>query len=131
MTKKRQIIYWLTVFVIVGFLGLGGYHYLTRGIRVSITNNTNSVLKDVEISYTGGVVHITKLRPNELYSTYINPTGESHLELKWLEPSGKKHFHRIDVYFECDYTGSVTITVDPGYKVSWSDKIRSAPLGKL
>jgi hypothetical protein len=53
----------------------------------------------------------------------IDPDGESHLHLTWLDSSGAMQSRRIDVYFESNYRGRITISIEPGNKVSWVDEI--------
>jgi hypothetical protein len=122
MPKRKSISYLIAVFVAVGMLTSIGYRYWTRGVYINITNTTQNVLKDINIAYTGGVIHIANLESKTSYGQYINPTSESHLELEWLDSSGAKQSQEIGVYFEHNYAGSIEITIDPNNIVSWSHK---------
>jgi hypothetical protein len=114
----------IVIFIVVGILVFIGYLYQRKGVYVSITNNTQTFLKDVGVTYTGGTVRIKGLKPHESYGKRINPNGESHLELEWYESSGVKQSHTVDVYFEHNYRGSIEISIDPDNRVSWTDKTR-------
>lgn len=104
-----------------------GYFYWTRGVYVSVNNNTQSTLKNMDITYHGGVIQIATLEPKMSYGRYINPIGESDLTLEWFDSMGAKHSHMIEVYIEHNYAGSVEITVEPDNTVSVMDKVRSMP----
>ena len=124
LSKKKLLIYTL-LSIVIGLLLLAGYFYWTWGVYVAITNNTDSVLKNIQISYTGGKIDIEKMGPYSSYGQYVNPTGESHLELEWHDSSGTRQSSTIEVYFEHNYTGSIKITVDPNNQVSWASKTRT------
>ena len=124
LSRKKLLSYLLILSIVIGLSLLTGYFYWTRGIYVAITNNTDSVLKNINIFYTGGVINIEELEPNNSYDKYINPTGESDLELEWNDSSRTRQSSTIDVYFEPNYSGSVEITIDPNNQVSCKDKTR-------
>ena len=125
MSKRKPVRCAIVLLIALVLLVATGYFYWTRGVYVSITNNTQSTLKDINISYVRGVVHVAALEPAASCARYVNPTGgDADLRLEWFEPSGAKHSHAIDVYIEHNYSGSVEITVEPGNRVSVTDKVR-------
>ena len=87
-------------------------------------NDSPNILKNIDISYTGGSILIDKLEPHTSFSSKrVNPDGESHLILKWVDKDGKENQNIINVYFEPDYRGTIRITIDPDGKVSWDNHI--------
>ena len=124
MTERKMAGWWMVLLGAIGLLLLLVYIYWSKGVYVSIINNTQKVLEKVSIAYTGGTINIEKLEPHTSYGQYVNPASESHLELEWFEPSGVKQSHKIDVYFEHNYSGSIEITVDPNNRISWISKVR-------
>ena len=131
MAKRKRMIYFGCGLLITGFVLVLGYYYLTTGVRILVTNESDATLRNMELIYQGGVERIEELGSNATYTTHVNPTSESHLELSWIDSKRQKHFCRIDVYMEPDYIGSVTIKIDQNYRISWSDKIKSSSFGKL
>ena len=101
-----------------------GYFYWTRGVYVSVNNNTQSTLKNLTITYLGGVIQIATLEPKMSYGQYINPTHPTDLTLEWFDSSGAKHSNMINVYIEPSFAGSVEITVEPDNRVSVTEKVR-------
>lgn len=127
MTGKKLIGYGMVSVVVVGLVASIAYLYLTRGVYVRVTNNTQNALQDVDITYTGGAIRIATLKPKTSYGRRINPAGESHLELAWLDSSGTKRSHTVNVYFEHGYRGSIKIVVESDNRISVTDKIRILP----
>jgi hypothetical protein len=125
MTRRKRIVYGIALMVFVGMMASVGYLHATRGVYVRVTNDTQSTLKHIDITYTGGVVHTTVLEPKASYGRRVNPAGESALKLEWLDSAGAKHSHWIDVYLEHDYRGTVEITVESDGRVSVIDRIKS------
>ncbi|MHC4630879.1 MAG: hypothetical protein ACYS9C_06365 [Planctomycetota bacterium] len=104
-----------------------GYFYWTRGVYVSVNNNTQSTLKNLDITYHGGVIKIGALELKISYGQYINPTHPTDLTLEWSDSMGAKHSHTIGVYIEPNNAGSVEITVEPENRVSVTDKVKFRP----
>ena len=122
--NKRKLVSCVIVLSVALALATG-YFYWTRGVYVSVNNNTQSTLKNLTITYQSGVIQIAALEPKMSYGRYINPIGESGLTLEWFDSLGAKHSHmNIEVYFEHNYAGSVEITVEPDNRVSVTDKVR-------
>ena len=105
------------------FIG-AAYFYWTRGVCVSITNNTETTIENVDIAYWRGVIHIGALKPKTSRARYVNPPGESDLTLEWFDVSGVKHARRLGVYIETNYAGSIQVTVESGNRVSVTEKVR-------
>ena len=124
MTKKKFIGYGIVFVIGLGLVVSIDYLHSSRGVYVSIANNTQGTLKHVDIAYTGGVIQIAAVEPKTSFGRRINPDSESHLELEWIDSSGVKHSHAVDVYFEHDYRGRIEITVEPADSVSVTDKTR-------
>jgi hypothetical protein len=122
MAKRRRLV--IVLLAVLGLLIAAGYYFWTRGVYVKITNSTQSTLKHIGIAYSGGATHITGLGPGTSRGQYINPKWESDLTLEWLDSAGMEHSYAMGVYIEHNYSGSVEITVEPGNRVSVTDKVR-------
>lgn len=124
MIKRRLVNRQVALLVAVGLFLLIGYLYLRKGVYVCIVNNTQTVLKNINITYTGGALCVKELDSHTSYGKRINPSGEANLKIEWFNLSGVKQSHIIDVYFEHNYRGSVEIVVGPNNRVSWTNKIK-------
>jgi len=127
MNKRKLVNRRIVLLAVFVLLIAVGYLYCKRGVYVSITNNTKSTLKEVDIAYEVGVIQIDALEPKMSYGRYINPTYSTGLTLKWCDSSGVKHSHDIGVYLQHNYSGSVEITVESDNSVVVTDKVRSLP----
>jgi hypothetical protein len=93
----------------------------SKGIEVVLANKTGANITNVRVHFTGGVINAGTLTNEETYRTYLQPKGESHLELHFRDGAGKEHSHNIGVYFEHGYLGQILIDVLPDGKVVWKD----------
>lgn len=128
MSKSKLSVYGgLLLAVLV--LGLGHYCW-TRGVYVKITNNADTALKDVEIAYSGGTIHVGTLEPKGSYGQWVNPNSASIWNMEWFGSSGAKESLAIDVYVERNYSGSVEITVEHDGTVAVVDRVKTRWLVK-
>jgi hypothetical protein len=77
----------------------------------------------VELNYTGGVVRIGNLEPGQSRIVYVNPKGESALELSWSDDTGGHHQY-IDTYIEHNYGGRGEIILLGNAEIKWVDNIK-------
>ena len=123
MNKGKSVTRWIVLLAVLVLVILAGHYFETRGVRVSVTNGTESTLKHLKIVYRGGVSQIGELEPKRSHGRYVNPSGESDLTLEWVDSLGARYSHRVGVYIGTNYVGSVDITVEPGNTVSMKDKV--------
>ena len=128
MTRKKLIGYAVVLAAILGPAATMAYLHSTRGVCISLTNNTQSVLQQMEIAYTGGVIRIATLEPQASYACHVNLTGESILRLGWFDASDGRHFYMLDTYLDPDYAGSVKIVWEPNNRMSVTQKVRAGPI---
>lgn len=95
------------------------------GIKVTVINDSNEAIKNVEVVYNGGKMTLPKLESKSRIKKRISPKGESDLELKYRDHKDALHVKKVDVYFESGigYSGDIVITVDPNDNVTWSSTI--------
>ena len=111
------------------------------GVNVIITNKMPNEIKNVEIKFTGGTITVQTIKPGIEYQTSVQPTGESHLELRYTDASGKDHDEIIGVYFEQGYKGEILIDITPDgtahfqdkiyLRVSWNSKSKNAVIPQI
>ena len=105
-------------------VGFAVVSWFTGGVQVVVTNKTGAEVKNLEVEFTGGVVTIPTLKPGTAYQATVQPTGESHLELRFTDASGKEHSQTIGVYLEEHYRGRILIDLGPDGKVVYQDQSR-------
>jgi hypothetical protein len=95
------------------------------GIKVTVINDSNEAIKNVEVVYNGGKMTVPKLESKSRIKEQISPKGESDLELKYRDHTNVLHVKKVDVYFESGigYSGDIVITVDPNHDVTWISTI--------
>jgi hypothetical protein len=106
--------------VMIGAQGCSGSE---RGVRVSITNQSDTPMQNVVVAYTGGRYELPQLLPDETDTRYVDPVSESHLEMEYTEASGNRLKKTIGTYFERGYSGSINITVGNAGQVTVKDEI--------
>ena len=112
-------------FLILALLfGLDGCALFCR-VDVAVVNGGFTPLTDLTVSYTGGRELLRELWPGESREFTINPSGESDLEISFVDATGNIHGQRIDVYFERNYRGRIDIRIDATGKVTSHDVITS------
>lgn len=121
---RRVVLSAATLCIVLGVVGFAVISWLTAGVKVVVTNKTRAEVKNLEVEFTGGVVTIPSLKPGAAYQMIVQPTSESHLELRFTDASGKEHRDTIGMYFEPRYRGEVFIELAPDGKVKYEDKTR-------
>jgi hypothetical protein len=116
------VLIWLLTLVL--FSGLDGCALVCR-IDVAVVNEGMTPLTDLTVSYTGGRELLRELWPGESRAFSINPSGESALDVSFVDSSGQSRGRKIDVYFERNYRGRIDIRIDAMGKVSSKDKVTS------
>jgi hypothetical protein len=116
------VLKWLLILALL--FGLDGCSLFCR-IDVAVVNEGMTPITDLTVSYTGGRELLRELWPGESREFSINPSGESALEISFVDSSGHSRGRKIDVYFERNYRGRIDIKIDEAGKVSSRDTITS------
>lgn len=87
--------------------------YLTTGVRIELSNNSGGTLKAIEIYYHEGIQRIPILNPREQKVFYINPSGETTLEVRWFDQTGGEYFADGIGHFTQNDKGMVSIDFRP------------------
>lgn len=97
--------------------------YSQKGVLINITNNSDISISSIKVLYTGGSYTIPILEAGVTFQSYINPTSESHLEIKFIDEHKQEVNVSINTYFERNYSGSLSVFIYKGGKVTWEDNI--------
>ena len=93
-----------------------GVYWQSRQLYVVVANESDEVLKDVRVSYTGGSASTGRLEPGGSRKFRMHPTGESDLEIVVWDKDAARHEEKGDVSFGGGggYRGRFMVTVLPG-----------------
>src|SRR5204862_4754019 len=96
--SKRISLIVVTLFasVIAVFLVLD---FFLAGIDVNITNNAPAAVRDVKLSYRGGVENAREVA-SLATRRFTVKIRESDLKLEFSDATGKRHKYAIDVYLQ-------------------------------
>ena len=91
-------------------------------MKVELSNNSGSTLKAIEFYYSGGIQRISILSPQEDATFYVNPSGETTIEVRWFDEAGNEYFADDIGYFQTNNKGLITISFRPnGHLASHED----------
>jgi hypothetical protein len=101
--------------IAIGLLGvcfltlLLGYCYFTRGVRVTVIDESGNDLSEVILEFDGGSKMLGTVKQGESKHTYVNPSNESDLMVVYKDAAGKAYKLGTDVYLLRNSTGELTI----------------------
>jgi hypothetical protein len=84
------------------------------GIHVAVQNTGSRPLRSVVLFVTGKSHGLGDILPGTSAHTTVIPTGESHLEIQFIDDDGQ--VRRLDAsgYFEPGYRGKIQISIKDG-----------------
>ena len=110
--------------VVLLTIGLVACKASGRGVTVTVNNASGGEIANLQVKFTGGSKTLPKLKSAESFVTQVNPIGESHLVVEFVDSSGKQHSVKVDVYFEHNYSGTIHVTIGRDGKVTWKDETK-------
>ena len=121
--SKRRVVFGAAVLCIVLFVvWIGVVSCLTAGVKLIVTNRMHAEIKNLEVKFTGGVVTAPIIKPGTAWQTIVQPSSESHLELRFTDASGRDRRETVGVYFERGYAGEILIDVAADGNLRLEDK---------
>lgn len=94
----------------------------TNFVNLTIVNNGNADLHNVELQYPNASFGKSTLAPGESYSYKAKIIADGELKLKFLDPSGREHNEKGPPISK-NATGQVTITIDETADNKWNAQI--------
>lgn len=119
---RRIILSLVALGLIVGVLTF--LWYRSRVLIVVVTNTGDTQVTTISLHYTGGESIVPDLQPRSSFRVPIHPTGESDLQLTFVDSEGNSHSEKIDIYIEPNYTGAIHIYLDAEGEVRWESNIK-------
>lgn len=95
------------------------------GVDLAVFNEGSTPVTDLTVSYKGGRQLVRELWPGEGLEFSINPSGESDLEISFVDATGQSRGRTLGVYLAPDFHGRIDIRLDGAGKVSSHDAITS------
>ena len=126
-----------TILLISGFitfaLAIAAFaRLLSGGVQITVKNESGASVRNIQVSYTGGVYNRASLASGSEFSRPARPTSESHVEVTYVPADGTPRRHVVDCYFEGGYRGSVAIAIAPSGSASSEANIKLPwPVGGL
>lgn len=106
---------WIAAVAVVVLGGLAAWCGGSRAsdVRARVTNRGATSLRDVQAVVTGGRHSLGDLAPGASAACALEPSGESALEIRWLDAAGVARASSVDCYFEPrGYEGSIDVQLD-------------------
>lgn len=122
MKTKLGIVIFVTFVALVGLLS---WQFMAGGVDVTLTNVTGGEISGLRITFTGGTTSAATVEAAGVFTTRVNPSGESHLIIEHVDSSGKQHTNVVDVYLEHNYRGKVHISIHTNGSLTWKDETKS------
>lgn len=93
------------------------------GVKVDVTNEGSEPISDLKINFKGGNKTLSELGVGSTHEFIVKPSGESDIDISFLDSKGNARNYKVDVYFETNYQGRIDIKVDRLGNVTWKDDI--------
>jgi hypothetical protein len=87
---------------------------LRQGIQVTIENSGNRPLQSVSLRVTGGEFPLGEIAPGKTATKNVRSTGESCLEIEFIDDQGQKQRLTAGGYFEPGYRGTIRVSIKNG-----------------
>ena len=113
------------ILMVLSILTLVLLNSCSKGVKVSLKNQTGNMIKNIKIHYTGGTKNVAEIKKNSEWKGFINPNGESHIEIDYIDFKNIKHHKNIDCYLENGYKGRLNIKIDKNDAISVTDNINT------
>lgn len=108
---QKQIVVVLSILILILL------NSCSKGIKISLENQTGNIIKNIKIYYSGGIKNVAKIENNSRWEGFINPNSESHIEIDYIDFKNIKHHKKIDCYFENRYNGKLNIKINKNGKI--------------
>ena len=123
---------YLLVALLIVFMAIAGVAFVTwfetHGVHVTVINSGPEPLTEVVVHVTGNEHQIGKLSVGEARTVRVRPTGESHVEISFVD--SRQQMHRVNAggYFEAeDYHGTIEVELEACEIKRNDHKVESLP----
>lgn len=117
ITKK-----YVWIFLLLQLLFIAGSGcFFHKGVRVAVTNNSGSTIRNFQLNYVGGSIEANAIDYKKTISYKVKPTSESDLRIQFLDKDGNTKKATIEVYIEPNYGGIIKLIIEPDYNLTIND----------
>ncbi len=104
--------FWVGTILAVLLVSVGILAFQFRpGIRVTLHNAGSSTIRSVALHVTGSSTSLGDIHSGAEAITRVRPTGESSLEIEFVDQDGKSVRLDANCYFESGYRGTIQVLV--------------------
>lgn len=116
MNKKNKIIISVLVLFLIAVIGVFEFSF-SSGYKISIDNNTNKTIKDLELKYYVGnsIKTILQIEPKKSWKDNIdtnNIQGENAIILTYKDNKGNSYEEFVVGYLEKGYSGKSNVVIN-------------------
>ena len=116
MNKKNKII--ISVLVVLLIVAISVFKFsFSSGYKISIDNNTNKTIENLELKYYVGntIKTISKIEPKKSWKDNIdtnNIQGENSIILTYKDNKGNSYEESVVGYLEKGYSGKSNVVIN-------------------
>jgi hypothetical protein len=116
MSKKNIIIISVLIVFLLGVIGIVKFGF-SSGYKVSITNNTNKTIVNLELKYKVGntIQTISQIESKKSWKGTIDTNsikGENQITLIYKDNKGTSYEECVIGYLEKGYSGKVNVVIN-------------------
>lgn len=116
MSKKNKIVIVALIVFILGVIGIIKFSFIS-GYKISITNNTNKTVENLELKYkVGNIIQTISQIESKKYWKYIIDTnsiqGENAIILTYKDNKGNFYEEYVVGYLEKGYSGKANVVIN-------------------
>lgn len=83
-------------------------------LKAMVTNVGRETMRDIRVTVTGRTYPLGDLSVKEARAIGVDPTGESHIVLTYVDEGGRSQSLLVDCYFEPTDSGTIAVDVADG-----------------
>jgi hypothetical protein len=125
MTRLRGLFAFggFLLFYVVGVFAREQY-----GIGISVTNQSSETIHQVHVKVErkGKPYELPDLEPGQTKRLFVEPVGESNVNLRFTDSRGQRHDEVLVGYVESGYCGNAKATTLPNGQISTKERINVA-----
>jgi hypothetical protein len=86
--------------------------------KAKVINKSDRPIKNLIVLYNGGLYFARHINKEETRKFTIKLTGESNLEVEYIDSQMNRYKCQLGAYFDYDYSGSLDIKIGNNGKIS-------------
>jgi hypothetical protein len=91
------------------------------GVKVVVANQGSKPITKLQLAFTGGQQNLPELAPGADHKFMINPSGESRIDISFIDANGNTRTTKLDVYLGKDYEGEIAVRIGSDSTVNWAE----------